>query len=227
MPGMTKELQTLFYAGRQFMDNAAADPEASALLSARGIDAAKLQGGETLYGSAIAAVADNGTAFATQIQATDDFNLAFDASWEETQDLARILASAYEGQSEELVLLGLHQRRDSSTGASEIAWPQSKALPAYLPWARNFYARLAEGAFVEMAAAFGYPAEEIAAMSGRVEEVGNLDNAQERAKAHTRQSTEDRDREAAAFKAWFGRQKIVARVALKNKKRLLELLGLR
>ena len=227
MAGMTKKLKKLFYAGERFLDNAAADPEACTLLARRGVDDAALTGGRTLYDTIKAAVAQNEAHFATQLQATDDYLLAFDASWDETQDLARILAEVYQGQSEALVLLGLHQRRDKSTGESEIAWPRAKALITYLTWARNLYARLAEGKFAETVARFGYPAEEIATMAGRVEMVSDLDDAQERAKAHMRQSTLERDEAAAAFKAWLDQQTVVARVALKGKKRLLELLGLR
>jgi hypothetical protein len=33
MAGRTKKIEKLFYAGEQFLDNAASDPEASALLA--------------------------------------------------------------------------------------------------------------------------------------------------------------------------------------------------
>jgi hypothetical protein len=64
-------------------------------------------------------------------------------------------------------------------------------------------------------------------MAARVEQVSDLDDAQERAKAWARQSTVERDQAVAAFKTWLDQQIVVARVALKGKKRLLELLGLR
>ncbi len=227
MPGMTKDIKDLFYKGEQFLDNAADDPEAVSLLAARGIDAAALSTGRALYDGAKAAVAQNESNFATQLQSTDDFKAAFDASWKETQDVARILASACEGQTEQLALLGLHKRRDASTGESEVAWPSIKALPSYLPWARNLYARITDGDIASTAARFGYDAATVGAMAARVEEVSDLDNAQERAKAHTRQSTQDRDAAVKAFKEWLKQQIVVARVALKGKKRLLELLGLR
>jgi len=227
MAGMTKKIGKLFYAGEQFLDNAAADPEASALLATRGIDADVLAEGQALYDDAKSAVAASAAGYAAQLQATDDYLEAFDASWEETQDLARILAEVYQGQTEALVLLGLHKRRDESTGESEIAWPRAKSLITYLPWARNLYARLAEPEFAETVARFGYPAEEIATMAGRVETVSDLDDAQERAKAHARQSTVERDAAVAAFKAWLDQQTVVARVAFRGKKRLLQLLGLR
>ncbi len=227
MSGMTKELQKLFYKGEQFLDNAAADPEAASLLAERGIDAAALSEGRGLYDAAKAAVAQGEGNFATQLQATDDFKAALDASWKETQDVARILASAYEGQTEQLALLGLHKRRDESTGESEVAWPRVKTLPTYLPWARNLSARITTGDLAATAARFGYDAETVAAIAARVEAVSDLDDAQERAKAHARQSTEDRNAAAEAFKGWLKQQTVVARVALRGKKRLLELLGLR
>jgi hypothetical protein len=227
MSGMTKKIQKLFYTGEQFLDNAEADPEASDLLATRGIDAAVLAQGRTLYDAAKLAVAQCEAAFATQLQATDDFKKAFDASWAETQDLARILAEACRGQIEPLTLLGLHKRRDASTGESELAWPRAKALLSYMPWARNLYARLALVEMAATAARFGYTAEDLAAMAARVETVSELDDAQERAKAHARQATLDRDEAVAAFKAWLDQQVVVARVAFKGRKRLLQLLGLR
>jgi hypothetical protein len=227
MPGITKEIQKLFYTGEQFMDNTAADPEASALLRERGIDDVVLAEGRALYEAARAATAANEASFAAQLQATDDLKQVFEASWAETQDLAHILATVFEGQIAALTLLGLHKRRDASTGASEIAWPQNKSLPFYLAWARNLYARLAEVDLGAGIAPFGYSAEVLADMAARVEQVSDLDNAQERAKAWARQSTVERDEAVAAFKAWLDQQIVIARVALKGKKRLLELLGLR
>ncbi len=227
MPGITKEIQKLFYTGEQFMDNTVADAEASALLAARGINAAALAEGRALYEAARAATAANEASFAAQLQATDDFKRVLGASWAETQDLARILATVFEGQIAALTLLGLHKRRDASTGESEIAWPQTKSLPFFLAWARNIYARLAEVDLGTVIAPFGYSAEALADMAARVEQVSDLDDAQERAKAHARQSTVERDQATAAFKTWLDQQIVVARVALKGKKRLLELLGLR
>ena len=227
MPGMTKKIKDLLYKGAQFLDNAVADQEAAALLAKRGIDAAALSEGRELHDALQAAITRDENNFATQLQATDDFNILFAASWDETQDLARILASAYEGQIEELALLGLHKRRDASTGASEIAWPRKKALPDYLPWARNLYARLSEGDLAAAAVQFGYDAEAIATMAAHVDKLDDLDDTQERAKAHSRQSTVERDEAVDAFKNWLDQQIVIARVALKGKKRLLELLGLR
>ncbi len=227
MAGMTKRIEKLFYAGEQFLDNAAGDPEASALLAALGIDAAALTQGRALYDAAKAAVAQSEADFATQLQATDDFKKAFDVSWVETQDLARILVSLFSSQIEALTLLGLHKRRDASTGESEIAWPQDKNLPHYLAWARNLYARLSNAALATAVGRLGYTAESLAAQAARVEEVSDLDDAQERAKAHARQSVQERDQAVGVFKAWLDGQVVAARVALKGKKRLLELLGLR
>ena len=228
MAGMTKEIEKLFYKGEQFLDNAAADPQASTLLAERGIDAAVLTQGRSLYDAARDAVAQNAADFAAQLQATDDFQAAYDASWAETQDLARVLAAAYEGQIEELALLGLHKRRDESTGESEIAWPRVKTLAPYLAWARNLYAVLAgDTGLAATAAQFGYADTALAEMAARVETVSDLDDAQERAKAHTGQSTVARDEAVAAFKDWLDQHVVVARVALRGQTRLLELLGLR
>ncbi len=227
MTGLNKAIQKLFYAGEQFLDNAANDPEASVLLARRGLDAAELAEGRTLYEAAREAVARNEANFAAQLQATDDLNQAFATSWAETQDLARLLATAYQGQIEALTLLGLHKRRDASTGESEIAWPKDKTLPSFLPWARNLYARLTEADMAATAARFGYTPEDLAAQAARVEQVSDLDDAQERLKAHTRQSTLERDQAVTAFQVWLSQQITIARVALKGKRRLLELLGLR
>lgn len=227
MPGRTKKIEKLFGDGEQFMDNAANDPEASVLLARRGLDAAELSIGRTLYDAAKAAVAQSEANFAAQLQATQDFEAAFDASWIETQDLARILASLFSDQIEALTLLGLHKRRNASTGASEIARPRNKTWPHYLAWARNLYARLSDPNLAAAVSRLGYTAEALAAQAARLETANELNNAQERAKAHARQSTLERNEAVAAFKVWLDGQIIVARVALKGRKRLLELLGLR
>ncbi|MCP4538955.1 MAG: hypothetical protein GY832_17610, partial [Chloroflexi bacterium] len=77
------------------------------------------------------------------------------------------------------------------------------------------------------AAQFGYDAEAVATMAAHVEKLDELDDTQERAKAHAQQLTVERDEAVAAFKKWLDQQIIVARVALKGKKRLLAFLGLR
>ena len=54
----------------------------------------------------------NQAAFAAQLGATDACNAAFDEAW----DLAHFCAVLLEGRMETLALLGLHKRRDESTG---------------------------------------------------------------------------------------------------------------
>ena len=227
MPRTTKAIEKLFYTGEQFLDNAAQDSEARTLLAARGIDAAVLTPGRALYDAAKTAVAQGEADFAAQLQATDDFKVALALSWTEIQDLARVLAAAYAGQTEPLARLGLHQRRDKSTGESEIAWPLDKTLPHYLAWARNLTARLTEPDLAATAARFGYTAEAITAMAARLETVSDRDDTQERIKAPARQSTQARGQAVAVFKTWLDQQFVAARVALRGQTRLLELLSLR
>jgi len=63
--------------------------------------------------------------------------------------------------------------------------------------------------------------------AAEVEAVAEADGAQEIAKAEAQQSTVERDEAVEALQAWVSKAKTVAKLALKDKRQLLELMGMR
>ncbi len=229
MPGMTKKLEKLLHQTDQMISNSQTHPEVAAAMAKYGYDADRWAEGQALLDAVRDKVQANEAAFAAQLGATDTFNDAFEEVWDQTQSLAHLSATLFEGETETLRLLGLHKRRDESTGESELAWPQkSRSLSAFVPWANNLYL-VAQGNsnIAEMLADFGYPAGRLSEESAEIQAMTQADNAQEIAKAEAQQSTVERDEAVATLQVWLRRTEKVAKLALKDKRQLLELMGLR
>jgi hypothetical protein len=225
---MTQELERLLHLAETFATNGQTNPEVATAMAAYGYDADRWAEGQTYLETARDKVRVNEAAFAAQLGATDAFKTAFDAAWDQTHALAHLCAALFAGQTETLRLLGLHQRRDGTSGESELAWPQTRRLAHFLAWARNLYAVAQSNSQVAaLLAEYGYPADRLAAEAADVEAVAQADSAQEIAKAQVQQSTVERDETVDALRAWLDKAETVARLALKDKCQLLELMGLR
>ena len=228
MPGMTKKLEQALYKTEQMITNGQSHPEVAAAMAAYGYDGDRWAEGQTLADAAKSQAQANEAAFAAQLGATDAFNEAYDEVWDQAQALAHLCASLFEGDTETLTLLGLHKRRDKESSESEIAWPKNRGLPADLPWASNLYqAAQANSEVAAALASFGYPAERLSEEAAEVDALTQVDNAQESAKAEKQQSIIERDEAVDALHAWRRRTEQVAKLALKDKRQLLELMGLR
>ncbi len=74
---------------------------------------------------------------------------------------------------------------------------------------------------------FGFNATRLTEEAGELEELADLDSAQEVAKAAYNKSTEVRDEAADDLRAWLRRGETVARIALKGEPHVLKALGLK
>ncbi len=229
MPGITKKLERMLQHGQQLIDNGQGNAEVAAALAAYGYDAARWTEGQALLDAARQKIEANENAFAAQLGATDAFKTAFDLAWEQAQSLARLCARLFGGQTELLELLGLHERRDPSTGESVLAWPsRNRQLATFLAWGQNLYAVAQSNPAVRaMLTSYGYPTGRLSQEAAAVLAVVQANNAQEVAKAQTQQTTVERDEAAAALKEWLDKTETVAKMALKGQRQLLEMLGLR
>jgi N-acetyl-anhydromuramyl-L-alanine amidase AmpD len=229
MPGFTKRLERLLQHAQQLIVNGQGNAEVADEMASYGYDAARWAEGQALLDTARQKIEANENAFAAQLGATDAFNAAFDLAWEQSQELARLCARLFDGQTELLELLGLHERRDPITGESVLAWPsENRRLSTFLAWGQNLYAvAQSHPAVAAMLANYGYPVERLSQEAAAVLAVVQANNAQEIAKARTQQTTVERDEAVAALEAWLARTKTVAKMALKGQRQLLEMLGLR
>ncbi|MCP4603512.1 MAG: hypothetical protein GY847_23840 [Proteobacteria bacterium] len=225
---MTKKLGSLLRRAEEFITNGQSNAQVAEKMAAYGYDAARWAEGQALLDTAKEQVRANEAAFAAQLGKTDTFSAAFDEAWDQSQSLARLCAELFKGQTEILRLLGLHQKRDASTGESEIAWPRKRNLDHFLAWARNIYAVAQENAeVVATLGDYGYAAERLSEEAAEVEAVAQADSEQEIAKAEAQQSTVERDEAVEALGVWMRKAQTVAKLALKDKRQLLELMGLR
>ena len=227
MSGMTKELARLVNKCGIFLQNGRSNPEIKAALEKYRFGETQMAAGDGLVAEAKEKAGAFGTAKAMQLGATDDFTRLFDETWDQAQTLAELLAILFDGDTEKLVLLGLHKKRDEKTGDSELAWPRVQDYSMFLPWARNLYAQ-AQGMKAPMVLEY-FPAElgQLAEEAAEVEQLADLDHVQENAKAKKQHAREIRDEAAATLKAWWARAQKFARLALKGKPQLLEALGMR
>ena len=228
MPGMTKKLESLLRHAEEFITNGQSSAEVAEKMAAYGYDDARWAEGQALLDAAREQVRANEAAFATQLGKTDAYNAAFDEAWDQAQSLARLCAELFQGQTETLRLVGLHAKRDKSTGESEIAWPRQRTLAHFLAWARNLYATVQKNSEAAATLAdFGYPAGRLSEEAAEVEAMAQADSQQEIAKAETQQSTVERDEAVENLGVWMRKAETVAKLSLKDKRQLLELMGLR
>ncbi len=228
MAGITQGLERLLRRGQEFITNGQLDPEAAAELEKYGYDAARWAEGQTLLDDLQQKAQANQLAYAAQLGATDALQAAFDRAWEQARALARLCAVLLAGQSEALRLLGLHKRRRPGTGESEVSWPRSRNLAHFIPWAQNLYAAAQGNATIAaLLAAYGYPAERLSREAADVEALVQASNEREVARAQAQQSTVERDEAVEALRDWLNTGRTIARLALKDNRRLLEVVGLR
>lgn len=228
MPGMTKSLQQLLYKTEQMISNGQSHPDVSAAMAVYGYDAIRWGEGQAFVDAAKSATQANAEAHAAQLGATDAFHTLYDEVWDQGQSLARLCANLFEGNIETLSLLGLHKRRDKTTGASELAWPTNRGLTEFLPWASNLYKTAETNSTVStMLATFGYSAVRLGEEATELASLTQVDNAQEIAKAENQHSIVARDNTVDALQAWSRQTEMVAKMALKDDRQLLELMGLR
>ena len=228
MAGMTKSLKQLLYKTEQMISNGQSHPDVSAAMAVYGYDATRWGEGQALVEAARNGAQTNAEAHAAQLGATDAFYALYDEVWDQSQDLARLCANLFEGNIETLSLLGLHKRRDKTTGASELAWPVDRGLAEFLSWASNLYQTAVSNSTVSaQLATFGYPATRLDEEAAELASLTQADNAQEIAKAESQHSIIARDNAVDALQAWSRQTEMVAKMALKDNRQLLELMGLR
>ena len=228
MAGMTKKLSQLLYDTQLMINNGQSHPDAAAAMAVYGYDTVRWGEGQALVDAAKAAAEANANAHAAQLGATDGINTIFDTVWAASQALASLCASLFEGQTENLTVLGLHQRRNKTTSASELAWPKSRNLITFLPWANNLYKKAATNSEISaVLATFGYPAARLTEETATLASLTQADNMQEIRKAESQHSIIARDEAIDALQRWNGQTRKVAKIALRDNRQLLELMGLR
>jgi len=228
MPGYTKENEKWVNRTEKMVKNGQRDPELAEAMAKYGYDEARWGEGETLLNEAKTNIQANVHAYAIKLGMTDKVNTMCDRVFEQTDDLAQLCVALFPDKPEYLDALGLHKKRKGENGFSQVVRPhRKKRFIAYVNWAQNIYAVcLNNETIAAMLADFGYSAERLVQEAADVEDLIQLEQEQEVAKARATQSTVDRDEAVEALKPWLFQTERIAKVAMRKKRRLLKSTGM-
>ena len=207
-------LADFFTRAALILDNAQEHAEISAALNTYGYNEAAIQEGRDLLNVARNLYDSQIKEYGEQHAATKAFHTAFtqaDKTYNAHRRLAKIV---FKNDPQRQTDLRLNQRKPYAFNA----WYQQ---------ARHFYAALLsdEEAQTKLAR-FNVTVEDIQAAQAQVEQTQTLKNAQEQEKGEAQQATQQRDAAIAALDEWLADFQVVAKIALQDKKQLLESLDM-
>jgi transglutaminase/protease-like cytokinesis protein 3 len=195
-------------AGQLIISNSLEDGEIQEYVAEFGYNSEKLSEGTALYAAAQAAVNQQTAKAGAQQTATQALTQAESAARDAYQALAKVARAVF--SKAQLTTLGL-----SGVVPKDIAGFLSVAYTLF-----NNAASLPE------LANYGYNTEKI---QGELQKIQNLDAVnqnQEMAKGAAQQATREQDAALQALNDWVGQYRKIAKVALREKKQLLEKLGI-
>lgn len=200
-------------AAQVAVNNTLSDAEIQGLVAQYGFDATRIQQGEALHEAAVAAVDAQTAAHGMQRDATAGAEAAKREAWDACQALTQVARAAFARNREQLAVLGLGGRAPRTTAAFLTA--------AYT----LFDNALRVEPVAAVLAQYGYDATRLQSERARVEGYDRANQAQEAAKGAAQQSTRDQAAALTALNDWVAQYLRVAKVALRNRKELLEKLG--
>jgi hypothetical protein len=138
--GLTQEQNTVLDKAEQLLREARSDAEFAEAMRTRGYDEAAWSQLEGLIGQLKAAVRSRQEAKSAQLGATNVFKHQYDLSWDHGKTLALNCITQFQGQTDWLLMLGLHQRRKDENGDSWIISLQKRSpLPEVVAFLRHLY----------------------------------------------------------------------------------------
>ncbi len=209
-----KTISNMLKDAKLALTNSMSDPEIPGYVSLYGYDLTRLNEGMALYNAADRAVNALAAAIGGQKQATEELLKAQKKAILSYQDLSKIAKTLLKGDEGALSKLGLNRRMPRTTAgftaAGNILFDNIQADPA-------IKAKLATR---------GYTEEKSASERANIVAFDQADTAQEAAKGANRNAAAE---EAAALKKlndWIAEYRKIAKIALREKKNLLEKLGI-
>jgi hypothetical protein len=195
------------YIAQLVLNNSLANAEISEAVAEFGYTEVKLREGLALCEAALAAVNAQKAARGEQKAATAEMQIAYRAARDAFQAAAKIArATLDEGEIVTLGLIG-NTPRD---------------VAGLLQAGYTLFANAAQRGVL---ADYGYTATRLASERARLEALDAAQQAQLRAKGAAQQATQDRNAALADLNEWVAQYLKIARVALADRKPLLEKLG--
>lgn len=201
-------------AAQVAINNTLADTEIQTAVAAFGYSIEKMKDGKALYDQAVVAVNAQTAAAGTQRDATANTVSAEKMAQTAYQSLAKVARAIFAQDKSKLAMLGLTGKMPRSTAGFLTA------AYALFENANNpeIQAQLAE---------YGYDNAKLQSERAIIEAFETANRSQEQAKGTAQQSTRDQDAALKELDLWYKQYIKIARVALRNKKELLEKLGIR
>lgn len=191
------------------ISNSLADAEIQSLVAAYGYSSAKLTEGSDLYQGALAAVTAQKAAAGAQKQSTQELADAEKSARDAYQSLSKVARAIFKDDKARLTALGLTGTAPRSTAEFLASAPALFDNAAGAP-------ALAE---------FGYDAGRLESEKEKIAAFNLANQRQEAAKGAAQQATREQDAALTALEAWRAQYIKIARVALREKRQLLEKIG--
>ncbi len=190
--------------------NSLADAEILPLVAAYGYTSARLHEGQALFDSAQAACVAQKSAAGVQLQATQELAQAQLAAQDAYQALSKVARAVLKEDRASLTALGV-------TGA------MPRSVAGFLSASETLFNNAANLASL---ADYGYDAERLEAEKAKISAYGLANQAQEAAKGAAHQASQEQTAALTTLKEWRVQYIKIARVALRDKKQLLEKIGI-
>jgi hypothetical protein len=193
--------------------NALADQEIQAMIASHGYTIQKLQEGRQLYETAAGVVSAQVAASGAQAVKTQDLHTAERLAFDAYQSLTTVARAVFRRDQARLVSLGLNG-------------PMPRTMDSFLKAAYILFDNVAADPQIKSTlAAYGYDEARVQAERGKIVAYDTANQQQEAAKGTAQQSTRDQKVSLRELNDWVSQFIKIARVALKEKKELLERLG--
>ncbi len=197
-------------AAQVAVTNTLADAEIQGLVTQFGYPPEKLTEGKVLYDAALSAVNAQIAAAGSQFQATSNLRIAETIARDAYQALAKVARAVFVNDNARLAQLGLSGSMPKSTAgfisAAYAIFDNANNVPEIKSALESF----------------GYTEEKLASERQKISAYDSANQTQESWKGAAQQATRDQDTALKAMNAWLAQYIKIAKVALRDKKQLLE-----
>lgn len=201
-------------AAQVAINNTLTDAEIQAAVAAYGYPVEKINAGKGVYDRAVAAVNAQIAATGAQRETTAAMEAAKKAAYAAYQSLAKVARAVFVQDKARLIRLGL-------TGA------MPKSTAGFLTAASALFENAIAPEIQTLLANFGYDSSKLQNERAVIAAYETANSNQEQAKGATQQATRDQEAALKELELWLNQYIKIARVALRDKKELLEKLGVR
>ncbi len=194
--------------------NTLKDPEIIGMVGKFGYTEEKLQEGKNLLDIAMQAVKNKTAIAGNQFQATEELKKAEKEAYDAYQSLVKVAKAAWMNDKAKLAQIG-------------VTGPMPKRIADFLVKAYTVFDNILNTPELkEDLSHFGYDENKLNSEREKIVRYDQANQKQEAAKGAAQQATKDQEVALKNLNGWFSQYVKIARVALKDRKQLLEKIGI-